>query len=227
MSPLKKWLWALRRTLGRSPTQKVLRELERRGLCVHEMRALELFAHCGFLHSKDFHRRVGGLEAWELDAQQEPALRRNLPGAEVKITDSYTEIRRTPRHFDLIIIDNPETIYGDRGQYCEHFQMLLEVLRVAEDSAVLIMNALIGYPPGDRAGRQFTKEQLEYRRRFYHTNHPEWMPLAEMAPVYYRLLDANGFELEWYFTVPRSLDKRMHYYVLKTKRRPAPADLKG
>jgi len=227
MSPVKKLIWALRRALGRSPTQKVLRELEHRGLCVHDMRALEVFAHCGFLHGKDFHQRVGSLEAWELDAQQEPALRRNLPGAQVKITDSYAEIRTTPRQFDLIVVDNPESIYGDRGQYREHFQMLPEVFRVAEDSAVLIMNALVGYPPGDRAGRKFTTEQLEYRRQFYETDHPEMIPLEEMARVYWRLLNAHGFEMEWYFTVPRSLDKRIHYYVLKMKRRPAQLDLKG
>jgi len=220
MSPVKKFLWALRRTLGQSPMQRVLRELERRGLRLHEMTALEVFAHCGFLHSKDYHRRVASLEAWELDPQQEAELRRNLPGAEVKITDSYAEIRKTPRKYALIIIDAPENIYGDRGQYCEHFHMLPEVLRAAADSAVLILNALVGYPTGKGAKRQLTKDQLDQRRLFYETDHPEMVPLEDMAPVYWRLLNAHGFELEWYFTVPRTLDQRLHYYVLKIKRRP-------
>jgi hypothetical protein len=207
--------------------QRVLRELDRRGLCLHEMQALEVFAHCGFLHSKDYHRRVASLEAWELDPQQEADLRRNLPGAEVKITDSFAEIRKTTRNYDLIIVDAPENIFGDRGQFCEHFEMLPEVFHVVTDSAVVILNALVGYPADNRARRRFTTEQLDRRRRFYGTDHPEMLRVTEMAPVYWRLLNAHGFELEWYFTVPRTLDKRLHYFVLKMKRRPTQLDLKG
>jgi hypothetical protein len=38
-------LWSLRRALGFSPMQQVFRELERRGVRLNELRALEPFAH--------------------------------------------------------------------------------------------------------------------------------------------------------------------------------------
>jgi hypothetical protein len=201
--------------------QRVLRELERRGVRLGGLSALELFAHSGFLHSKDYLPRVARLEAWELDPGQEAALRRNLPGAEVKITDSYEEIKKTPRVYGLILLDAPDCVYGDRDQYCEHFLMLPEVFRVAEDSTVLVMNVMPGTRSGTANGRLFTEAHLEHRRRFYRTDHPEKLALADMLPVYREQVDAHGFELEWHFSLPRTRDERLHYLVLKVKRRPA------
>lgn len=219
MSPIRKYLWAFRRTLGLSPMQQVMRELERRGLRLKEMEALEVFAHSGFLHTRDYHPHVARLEAWELDPRQEAALRRNLPGAEVKITDSYEEIRKTPRQYDLILLDAPDSVYGDHGQFCEHFVMLPEVFRVAAAATVLILNVVPGYPNGQPHRTQFTENHLAYRRQFYGTDHPAWLPITDMIPVYRRQIEAHGFELEWYFSLPRTRKDRVHYLVLKIKKR--------
>ncbi len=219
MSPVRKYLWAFRRALGLSPMQQVMRELERRGVRLKEMEALEVFAHSGFLHSRDYYPYVAHLEAWELDPAQEAALRRNLPGAEVKITDSYEEIRKTPRKYQLILLDAPDSVYGDRGQYCEHFFMFPEAFRVAADSAVLILNVVPGYPNGTARPSQFTAKHLDYRHRFYGTDHPARLPIADMIPVYRRGIEAHGFELEWHFSLPRTRRGRVHYLVLKIKRR--------
>lgn len=217
-------LWSLRRTLGLSPTQQVFRELQRRGVPLHELQALELFAHSGFLHTRDYQPRVAGVEAWEIDPKQEAALRHNLPGAEVKITDSYQEIRRTPRKYGLIVIDAPDCVHGGDGQYCEHFGMLPEVFRAASDSAVLLLNVMPGYPNGKPNGRVlFTDAHLEHRRRFYGTDHPEKLPCEDMVPTYRKLIEANGFELEWYVSRPRTRDGRLHYLAMKIKRRDAPS----
>src|SRR5689334_5220788 len=103
-------LWSLRRTLGLSPTQQIFRELRRRGVRLNELEALELFAHSGFLHTKDYLPQVASLEAWEIDPRYEEPLRHNLPGAQVKITDSYREIRKTPRKYSLIVVDAPDCV---------------------------------------------------------------------------------------------------------------------
>jgi hypothetical protein len=215
-------LWTLRRTLGLSPTQKIMREIRRRGVPVHELGALELFAHCGFLQTRDLLQYVASLEAWEIDPSQEEALRRNLPGAEVKITNSYAEIQRTPKKYGLILMDAPDLVHGDNGQYCEHFNMFPEVFRVAMDSAVLIMNVMPGYPDGKPRGRVlFTEAHLERRRQFYGTEHPETLAFDAMIPVYRKLIQEHGYALEWYFTRRRTRDGRLHYLVLKVQRRPA------
>jgi hypothetical protein len=214
--------WSLRRIFGLSPTQQVFRELSRRGVRVNELRALELFAHSGFLHTKDYLSQVASLEAWEIDPRHKEALRQNLPSAEVKITDSYQEIKRTARKYNLIVLDTPECVHGDHGQYCEHFSMLPAVFPIAQDSTVLILNVMTGYGNGKSPRRPlFTDAHLEQRRRFYGTDHPETVRLAEMIPVYRRLVEVNGFELEWYFFHKRTRDGRLYYLVLKLRRRDA------
>jgi hypothetical protein len=219
MSPVRKYLWAFRRTLGLSPMQQVMRELERRGVRLRSLDALELFAHSGFLHSRDYHPHVARLEAWEIDPHQEAALRRNLPGAEVKITDSYEEIKKTHRKYNLILLDAPDSVYGEHDQYCEHFLMLPEVFRAAADSTVLILNVVPGYPNGTPRPSQFTTKHLDYRRQFYGTDHPACVPIADMIPRYRREIESHGFELEWHFSLPRTRKGRVHYLVLKIKTR--------
>ncbi len=219
MNPVRKYLWALRRALGLSPMQQVMRELERRGVRLKEMQALEVFAHSGFLHTRDYHPHVATLEAWELDPRQEVELRRNLPGADIKITDSYEEIRKTPRRYNLILLDAPDGVYGDHDQYCEHFQMLSEVFQVAADATVLVVNVVPGYPDVPPERSQFTAKRLEHRRRFYGTDRPAWVPIADMIPVYRRRIEEQGFELEWHFSLARTSRQRVHYLVLKIKRR--------
>jgi hypothetical protein len=212
-------LWSLRRTLGLSPTQQVFRELSRRGIRLNELQALELFAHSGFLHTKDYLPQVASLEAWEIDPHQEEALQHNLPGAEIKITDSYQEIKRTTRKYNLIVLDAPDCVHGDNGQYCEHFSMLPEVFPIAQDSTILILNVMPGDLNGKaQRGRWFTDAHLQQRRRFYATEHPETVSLPDMIPVYRNLVETNGFELEWCFFHKRTRDGRLYYLVLKLRR---------
>jgi hypothetical protein len=199
--------------------QKVTRELERRGVRLKEMQALEAFAHSGFLHTRDYHPRVATLEAWELDPRQEADLRRNLPGAEVKITDSYQEIKKTPRQYNLLVLDAPDCVYGEHGQYCEHFQILPEAFRVMADETVLILNVVPGYADPTAHPAQFTEKHLDHRRRFYGTDRPAWVPVADTIPVYRRHIEAHGFELEWHFSLPRTRRQRVHYLVLRIRRR--------
>lgn len=213
-------LWSLRRTLGFSPTQRIFREMARRGVRLNELQALELFAHSGFLHTKDYFPQVASLDAWEIDPRYEGPLRRNLPGAWVKITDSYREIRRTPRKYSLIVVDAPDCVHGDSRQYCEHFGILPKLFRAAQDSAVLVLNVMPGYSNGKPPRRHgFTEAHLEQRRQFYATDHPHKLVIEEMICAYRKHIEANGFELEWYFSRPRTRDGRLHYLVLKINRR--------
>src|SRR5262249_30701784 len=212
-------LWSLRRMLRLSPTQRVFRELRRRGVRLGELQALELFAHSGFLHTRDYLSQVASLEAWEIDPRQEAPLRKNLPWAIVKITDSYEEINRTPRKYSLIVLDAPDCVHGQNQQYCEHFTILPKVFRAAQDSAVLLLNVMPGTRNGDIRRHRFSERHLEQRRRFYGTDHPEQLSVDEMIAVYRQRIEAEGFKLEWYISRPRTRDRRLHYLVLKIKRR--------
>ena len=82
---------ALRRTLGLSPMQAVIREISRRGVNVRQARALECFAFDGHMHTIDYARKVRTLEVWEINRVHEPGLRQTFPQATVRIVDSYKE----------------------------------------------------------------------------------------------------------------------------------------
>ena len=111
---------ATRRALGFSPMQQVLRELRRRGVDVGSLNAIELFGGCAKRHTLDYAGRVAHLEVWEIDPTCEPALHRTIPSATIRIVDTYEEIRKTSDRFDLIVVDNPMSIYGG---HCEHFDL--------------------------------------------------------------------------------------------------------
>lgn len=212
-------LWALRRTLGLSPTQKLFRELKRRGVDLASLDAVEMFAHTGFLHTKDYQPLVRSLEAWELDPSKEPELKQNLPGATVRITDTYQEVRTTPRRFGLVLADAPDCCHGLHDEYCEHFDILPELFRIVTASPVLILNVMPGEgQPSHRIPPQSAKHR-ERRRVFYGTEHPERIPVAEMLPAYKRIIETHGFIIDWYFSAPRTRDGRLHYLVMKLQSR--------
>jgi len=56
------------------------------------MRALEIFAREGDWQTQAYADKVKSLEAWEINPAFESALRKNLPGAKILITDSIEEL---------------------------------------------------------------------------------------------------------------------------------------
>ena len=216
---LRDTIWSLRRVLGMSPTQRLFRELHHRGVRLEELDALELFAHTGFLHTKDYYPLVRSLEAWELDPAKEPELRKNLPGAIIKMGDAFQEIKKVTRLYSLLVVDVPERCESGGQVYWEHYELLPDVLRAATDSAVLLINVRPGRDDGAfRKCPPFPEGLLQRRREFFGTDHPEFIPIEAMIPAYRRLLEANGFALEWYFSLPRVLNGCIHYLPLKIRR---------
>jgi hypothetical protein len=157
------------------------------------------------------------------------ALRRNLPGAEIKITDSFAEVARCERTYDLIVVDNP---IGE----LEHFDLFPHLFRLASQDAVLV---LLVTPEADARTRAhyngvMGRNQLERRREFYATDEPEHIPLERMVQRYGQLAGECGFALRWAFSVQRSelfgvvpRPLSLHYLVVSITRvkaeRPGPA----
>lgn len=216
-------LWSLRRTLRLSPTQRVFRALADRGVRTQDLDALDVFAHNGFFQTRDFHPRVRSLEAWEVDPRMEADLRRNLPGAKIKITDSFQEIRSTPATYGLVVLDPPSTDFGAQHQYHEQFDIFPEVFRVLRDDAVVVLNLIPGGTPETAPGGRFafSEKRLARRAAFYSTDHPERLTVEEMLPAHRALAEANGFTLAWHVAAPRTRNKRLWHLVLGLKRQPA------
>src|SRR5262249_30898797 len=95
-----------RRKLHLTPMQKVIDELKKRGLNPKGFNALEVFGSTGEGHLKDYASLVSTLEIWEMDLECENILRQNFPRAEVKIVDSFKEIKTTSKKYSFIVVDN-------------------------------------------------------------------------------------------------------------------------
>jgi hypothetical protein len=203
-----------RRLLGLSPMQKVLRELEARQVDLASLRVLELFGGTGKFHTLDFASRVSSLEVWEIDSRLEGPLKRNLPGAVIRIVDSHSEIKRTGERFDLVIVDNPMSIYDG---YCEHFDLFPDLFRLARDEAILLLNVIPSLPPAARKKYPyiFNEEQCSRRLRFYGTEEVENLSWEQMVSAYRRHAGRAGFALEWSFSVRRHF---VYYLCLKIRR---------
>lgn len=205
---------SLRRTLRLSPMHKVFRRLSRYGVDPRTFNALEVFGGGGQSHTKDIASVVPRLEIWEILPQMESVLKRTFPQSEIKITDSYVEIQRVPKKYDLVVVDNSSTAFD----HYEHFDLFPIIFRVLNDSAVVILNVI----PRVRTKHP---ERLKRRQAFYSATDPTNISFREMADTYRIVAEQNGWTMEQFFCERRwilSLGQDTAYYgVLKLKRQHA------
>ena len=172
------------------PIQKVLRLLEERGFSLNSADAIELFGRKGDWHTKYYVDRVSTLEVWEINPDFLADLKINLPMAKIKITDSFKEIKKTSSKYNLIIIDNPQSVYGG-GKYCEHFELFPHIFRIAKGPCVIILNVNI-QPYNFHKGLVW----WERRKIFYHTDDPEKLSFKHVEAHYAEICKVNGFYLK-------------------------------
>jgi hypothetical protein len=200
--------------LGLIPIQRIMRDLERQGMAPTSLRALEVYGQTGDRITRHYGDLVGSLDVWEIDPRHEAALRRNLPRATVVITDSYAEIHRTDRVYDLVVIDNP--VWEE-----EHFRLFPGVFRVLSNDAVLV---ILTIPEGSPVTRRrypelFDERHQRRRRAFYETDEPERIPLEHLVRHYAGLAEANGFRVRWHrlvrrIEVDRLIPRRVSLFLL-------------
>lgn len=210
-------LWSLRRRVGLSPTQAVFNEIRRRGVPTDTMSAVEIFAGTGFRHTIDYMPLVGALEAWEMNPSYEADLKRHLPGATIRITDSFEELARTASRFGIIVVDNTITTFGPG--YVEHFDLFPGLFRVATDPCILVLNVCPKVPESLRRDAH----RMAKREAFYGTDRPHDVPVDRMVVAYERLMESNGFRLDWHFARERAYREGIHYLVMRMTRSGSPA----
>ncbi len=180
------------------PIEEVMKELGERGFSLALADALELFGRKGTWQTINYSNLVSTLEVWEIRPEFLNNLKKNLSNAEIKITNTYEEIKKISLKFDLIIIDNPMGIYGEKGNYCEHFALFPEVIHIARDKCVMILN--VNLEPfnlflGDK--------WWQWRKKFYNSDTPEKLSFDDIKTHYNNLFKKNGFNVEWNFFVPK------------------------
>jgi len=206
----------VRRTLGMSPMQSVMRELRRRGVPVADLRALECFAFDGHMHTLDYATLVSALEVWEINPIHETALRRTFPAAVVHITDTYRQVEECTDRFSLIVVDNSPV----HGGHTEHFDLLPRVFRLAADECYMVLDIIPELNASVRSAypEMLSESTLRARKAFYGVDDPERMNVGRMEDVYATIARQAGFSVSWSFR--RKRNNIITYLVLALARHP-------
>lgn len=159
--------------------------------------------------------KVKELDVWEVEKKYEEQLKKNLPQANIKITDSFKEIVETTKKYNMILMDNP---MGNFGEHCEHFDMFIESFRVMEDICIVILDIIPNLTNIDEKFNYIcSSEHLLARKLFYRINSPQNITIEKMVQTYKEIAFEKGYDIKWYFTEERS-GEFIQYLVLNLKK---------
>ena len=140
--------------------------LEQMGEPLNDYRALEFFARAGDWQTAEYFLKVKDLCAWEIDPEFELDLTRNLPGADIRIADSYMLAKEKcyQGEFGFVVFDNPQNIFNG---HCEHFEALPLLSNLMAKSGVVIFN-VNRCPFNYKQSPEWQKRREEYYGRDAH-----------------------------------------------------------
>lgn len=190
--------------------RRICARLKSEGVDMRQFVALDFFAREGDWQTVVYAREVGTLEAWEIDLEMLPGLQRNLPGAKLRIVDSYAYGSETTDRFDFLVLDNPQATFGPGGLYCEHFEALPVALRLLKADAFLIFN--LNWAPFNYEAHPDWRLR---RSEFYGVDDTAALSLEGfLLPFYQRYFEARGFAVGQSFVEPRN-DDYLAYAVFR------------
>jgi len=195
--------------------QRVCTRLKSLGFELSKMRGLEFFAREGDWQTISYAQKIAELDAWEIDPKFELALRANFPRARIRIGNSFELAQRKEFAgvFDFIVYDNPQGVFGDSKQYCEHFEALETASLLARPESISIFNV----------NRQpFNYHNFpDWRRRregFYKQANTSLLEEEFILDFYRAYFQARGFDLREAFVEPRHENYLVYYVAALTKR---------
>lgn len=176
--------------------------------------ALEAFAYTGALQTRAYKKYPMYLEAWEISTDCKAELIKNLPGATIKITNSFEEVLRCDKKFNFINVDTHQGIFGN---YCENFEFFPLLFNVVQSECVVNLNVI---PNASEAWKRkypdlFSEKHLERRKAFYGTEHPENVRPEEMLSAYGKIATQHNYKVVWHYYQQRTLT---YYLVLHLKK---------
>ena len=175
-------------------------------------KCLDLFGGTGAMVSKEVQKYAKSMDIWDIHPENEAKIKENCKGATVKICNSYEEILKTRKRFDLMLCDNPI----NTNEKMEHFGIFEYILRVCKKKATIILDVI---PKKNelsqkRCANNFNDLHNKNRLKFYMTGEPENISLEHMADVYEAIIEDNGFKLESWKAVERKKGAYVYFMVL-------------
>lgn len=200
-----------------SAMREVLLKLKQNNINLKNMSAIEIFGGKGNWHLQEYSNKVKSLEIWEIRSDFKDALKNAFPMAKVKILDSVKHIRsqKIKNFYDLIVIDNPQGVFGQNNVYCEHFDVLEHINKIISRECVVILNVNINPFNYDTKNKWKTR-----REKFYGINFTEKIDMEFLYNFYLNYMEEKGLKIEKIFSVSRFKDHiskvdYLHYLVLK------------
>ncbi|HOZ87997.1 MAG TPA: hypothetical protein PL029_09575 [Bacteroidia bacterium] len=177
--------------------------------------ALEAFAFTGALQARAYKHYPAYHETWEISEDCRAALHRNLPGATIRITNSFEEITRCKRKFNFINVDTHQGLFGS---YCENFEIFPLLFNVTSDECVVNLNVIpfAGVKWKMKYPDLFNKEHLARRKAFYNTTKPENVDFRTMLLTYSKIAAQHNYVILWHAILKRTLT---YYLALHLKKR--------
>ncbi len=189
--------------------KKVVSRLKLKGIDLSRMRALEVFAREGNWHAKSYANKVESLDAWEIDSRFKKGLRKNLPKAKIKITDSIkeTSIKSNFSKYDFIVVDNPQNCYGPKLKYCEHFEIIPKIAKLLNQEGVLIFD--INRKPFNFDNFPLWKKR---REKFYGLKNTGKITIKWLLGFYKKLFLKFGYRTRFSFNMLRGTKSKGNYF---------------
>ena len=179
-------------------TNELILKLEEKGIDFKKMDALEMFGRDGTWHTSIFAKKVQSIEIWEIDKKWEQNLNYNFPNSKIKILDSIKTISTNQlfSKFDLLLIDNPMNIFGDKSKnddklYCEHFDLITKIEKLSKNKILVIFNV--------------------NKCPFNYENYPIWKKFRES---FYGNVDTSNMKLDFLHTFYHDLFKKLGFTTI-------------
>ena len=141
---------------------------------------------------------------------------KNFPNAKIKICDSIEILNKSQkiRKFDLILIDNPMSVFGIKKnsfEYCEHFDVIKNIKKLIDKEAIVIF--LVNKKPF--FSKKLKKKNMLWRKRrqeFYGSIDTNNMSIQFLTSFYTELFKSLGLMTIFVNSIPRH-NPHLDYFV--------------
>jgi 16S rRNA G966 N2-methylase RsmD len=194
-------------------TNELISKLEDKKINLINYNTIELFGRDGSWQTQLFANKVKNIEVWEINEEFKEKLKENLPNSKIKIIDSIKTLKEkeTFQSFDLILIDNPNNTYGPDGEYCEHFDILKNIIKLFDKKAIIVFNV-------NRKPFNYFKfpEWKDRREKFYENKNTDEMSIKQLLIFYEKYFEKMGLKTIFSINVIRVLFEEIdtnHYFA--------------
>lgn len=194
-------------------TNELISKLEHKKINLKNYNAIELFGRDGSWQTQLFANKVKNMEVWEIGKEFEEELKKNLPKSIIKIIDSIKTLEEEEnfQSFDLILVDNPNNTYGSDNEYCEHFDILKNIIKLIDKKAIIVFNV-------NRKPFNYLKfpEWKNRREKFYENKHTDEMSIKQLLIFYEKYFEKMGLKTIFSINVIRVLFEEIdtnHYFA--------------